>query len=113
MKSFPEHRFLLYGEGDPTAESLEENDFILLPSFEISRIPDRSVDLFINENSLGYLQADACRRLVREMCRAADAPYHRNAESGRLALDDGTKTLINCEFPIADAVPTRPPSAGW
>jgi hypothetical protein len=102
MKSFPEHRFLLYGEGDLTAESLEENDFILLPSFDISRIPDRSVDLFINENSLGYLQADACRRLVREMCRTAGALYHRNAESGRLALDDGTKTLINREFPIAE-----------
>ena len=36
------------------------------------------------------------------MCRAVDAPYHRAGESGRLALDDGTKTLINCEFPIAE-----------
>jgi hypothetical protein len=102
MKSFPKHRFLLYGEGALTAESLEENDFILLPSFEVSRIPDRSVDLFINENSLGVMHSAACRRFVHEICRAADAFYHRNAESSRLALDDGTKTLINREFPIPE-----------
>jgi hypothetical protein len=103
VKSFPEQRFLLYGEGDLTAESLEEYDFVLLPSFEISRIPDRSVDLFINENSLGVMHASACQRFVREICRSANGFYHRNAESSRLSLDDGTQTLVNREFPIDEA----------
>ena len=100
MKSFPERRFLLFGEGDVTQRSFEEFDFVLLPSFGVSKIPDRSIDLFSNENSLGMMHADACRRFVSEICRASDAFYHRNAESSRLQLDDGTTTLINREYPI-------------
>ncbi|MHC4225733.1 MAG: putative sugar O-methyltransferase [Planctomycetota bacterium] len=48
MKTFPDKRFLLYGEGEPTEARLREHDFILLPSFEIRKLPDRSVDLFLN-----------------------------------------------------------------
>ena len=100
MKSFPERRFLLFGEGDLTQRSFEEFDFVLLPSFGISRIPDRSIDLFINENSLGVMHPDACRRFVSEICRASEAFYHRNAESSRLELDDGARTLVNREYPV-------------
>jgi hypothetical protein len=59
MKSFPDRRFLLFGEDDLTRRSFEEFDLVLLPSFGISRIPDRSIDLFINENRLGLMHADA------------------------------------------------------
>lgn len=100
MKSFPDRRFLLYGEGDLTRESLDAHDFVLLPSFEVGRLPDRSLALAINENSLGVMHGDACRRFVAELCRASEAFYHRNAESSRLALDDGTMSLVNAEYPV-------------
>jgi putative sugar O-methyltransferase len=100
MLSFPEKRFLLYGEGELTPESLTEFDFILRPSFEIASLHDTSVDLFINENSLGMVPPDACQLFVKEICRSAKAFWHRNHEVRRNPFDDGTTTLVNREYPI-------------
>lgn len=100
MKAFPEKRFLLYGEKDWEAESLREYDFLLLPSFEISKLPDDSVDLFINENSLGEVEASACRNYVDEICRCANAFWHRNHESHRFQFEGNTTSLVNREYPI-------------
>lgn len=100
MKSFPDDRFLLYGEAEPSPETLRAVDFALLPSFEIGRLPSRSVDLFINENSLGDMPAAAARLFVREMCRTADALWHRNHEAWRNEFEDGSRSLINREYPM-------------
>ena len=100
MMSFPEKRYLLYGEGELTPESLAEFDFILRPSFEISKIPDSSVDLFINENSLGMVPPETCSFFVNEMCRTAHAIWHRNHEIRRNPTGDGSQSLINREYPF-------------
>ncbi len=100
MQSFPEKRFLLYGEGDLTAASIAEFDFILRPSFEISKIPDSSLDIFINENSLGMVPPDTCKFFVKEMCRTADAIWHRNHEVRRNATGNDSVSLINREYPF-------------
>jgi putative sugar O-methyltransferase len=100
MMSFPEKRFLLYGEGELTRESLSEYDFVLRPSFEIDRLHDSSIDLFINENSLGMVPPDACRLFVKEICRSAKAFWHRNHEVRRNPIEEGTTTLVNREYPV-------------
>jgi hypothetical protein len=100
MKCFPERRFLLYGEGEPAAASIREFDFIMMPSFEITRLPARSVDLFINENSLGDMPGATARFFVAEMCRTADAIWHRNHEAWRNEFEEGGRSLINREYPI-------------
>lgn len=101
MKVFPEHRFLLYGEGELTADRLREYDFIMQPSFEITKLPDRSVDLFLNENSLGDMPGPAARLFVGEMCRTSNAVWHRNHEAWRNQFEGGTTSLINREYPIS------------
>ena len=100
MLAFPDKRFLLYGEADVTTDSLAAYDVVLQPSFQISQLPDRSCDLFINENSLGVIPPDASRYYVQEMCRAAEAIWHRNHEVRRNPFEDGSTSLINCEYPI-------------
>jgi hypothetical protein len=101
MKAFPDKRFLLYGEGELDAEALREFDFILLPSFEITKLPPRSVDLFVNENSIGDMPRDAGRLFVAEMCRTANALWHRNHEAWRNDFEGGSASLINREYPIS------------
>lgn len=103
MKVFPERRFLLYGEGELSEERLDDFDFIMQPSFEIAKLPDRCVDLFLNENSLGDMPAEAARLFVGEMCRAANAVWHRNHEAWRNHFQDGSTSLINREYPISSA----------
>ncbi len=100
MMSFPEKRFLLYGEGELTRESLSAYDFILRPSFEITKLQDASIDLFVNENSLGTMPPAACQLFVKEICRITQAFWHRNHEVRRNPFDDGTSSLVNREYPI-------------
>jgi hypothetical protein len=101
--TFPDKRFLLYGEGDLTADSLERYDYILQPSFEFPRLPDRVIDLFINENSLGAMPPATCRHLAGEICRTAQAIWHRNHELRRNQFEDGSRSLVNREYPIDPA----------
>ena len=100
MLAFPEKRFLLFGEGDLAETSWQEFDFVLLPAWEIGKLPGRSIELFINENSLGVMPPDACQFYVREMCRTAEAIWHRNHEVRRNPFEDGTYSLVNREYPI-------------
>lgn len=100
MKSFPEKRFLLYGEQPWETESLSQFDFLLLPAFEIDQLPDDCIDLFINENSLGNIAAQPCHHFIAEICRSAKSFWHRNHEARRFEFDDGTTTLLNQEYPI-------------
>jgi hypothetical protein len=103
LKAFPERRFLLYGEseGELTEAQLRSYDFILLPAFEISKLPDRRVDLFLNENSLGDMPEDIARLFTGEICRTSNALWHRNHEAWRNRFTDGRTSLINREYPIS------------
>ena len=102
LKSFPDKKFLLYGEGELGRQSLDEFDFILFPSFEIASLPDRSVELFANKNSLGEMSPDLCRLFVREICRTTEYFWHLNHEFVRNSLGDGTQSLLNAEYPVAE-----------
>ena len=116
MKAFPDARFHLHGEGEPPFERLREVDFVLLPSFEIGRLPSRSVDLFVNENSLGDMPGATARLFVREMCRTADAIWHRNHEAWRNDFEEGGRSLINREYPFPpefEQVLRQYDPAGW
>ncbi len=100
MQCFPKSRFLLYGEGELPCDNLSDYDLILRPSFEIGSLRETSVDLFINENSLGMVPPDACRFFVQEICRSSNAFWHRNHEIRRNPFDDGSHSLINREYPV-------------
>ena len=102
LKSFPDKKFLLYGEGGIDRKSLDEFDFILFPSFEITSLPDRSVELFVNKNSLGEMAPDLCRLFVKEICRTTEYFWHMNHEFVRNSFGDGTASLLNAEYPVAE-----------
>jgi hypothetical protein len=98
MLSYPEKRFVLYGEGD--LSRVTTSDFTLFPAFELCNLPDLSVDLFVNENSLGIMKPAACRLFVEEICRTTKAFWHRNHEVIRNPFDDGSESLVNREYPV-------------
>ncbi len=100
MKCFPGRRFLLYGEGLLDEKAVSEYDFIFMPSCEIGRLPDRSVDIALNMSSLGEMNPDTCRRFVSEICRVSNGFWHMNHEFNRNAFADGTASLVNSEYPV-------------
>jgi putative sugar O-methyltransferase len=68
--AFPEKHILLYGEADLSQQAIAEYDLILLPSFEIGRLQDRSVDLFFNSYSLAEMSQDTIRAYIEEFDRS-------------------------------------------
>lgn len=102
MKSFPKKKFLLYGEANLNEKALKEYDFIFMPSYSIQDLANDSVDIFLNNSSLGEMKPDSCRMFVREMCRTAEAIWHMNHERLRNTYDDGTASLVNSEYPILE-----------
>jgi putative sugar O-methyltransferase len=102
MKAFPEKRFLLYGEREFCPECLVEFDVILLPSFEITALPDRSVDLFLNCASLSEMKPATALRFLQEIWRTTDAFWHMNHEDLRNEFTDGSSSLLNGEYRAPD-----------
>lgn len=58
LKAFPQLKFLLYGERN-TANDLAGIDVILMPLFELERIPDESVDVVLSSHAMSDLSREA------------------------------------------------------
>lgn len=69
LKALPERKVLLYGEGDLGASALEQYDVVIMPNFEIVRMPDESADLTFNSYSLAEMPSEAIQRYVAEFTR--------------------------------------------
>lgn len=101
MKVWPEKRALLYGEEGFGADSLERYDLVFMPAYEIDKLPDRSVDLFINKNSLGEMTAASVLSYVRTMARATGRFFfHLNHDVHRNIYADGSTGLLGHEYPV-------------
>jgi len=100
IQAFPEKKFLLYGEDELTPDSVADYDFILWPSTELGRLRDRSVDLFINENSLGCMTSRSSNHYVRDICRISNQFWHRNHEFRTNDYGAGERSLANREYPV-------------
>ena len=59
MTAFPQLRFLLYGEGEVTEETIAQFDVILLPLCELPAIPDNCVDLSFSSHALSDITHEA------------------------------------------------------
>jgi putative sugar O-methyltransferase len=94
LKSFPDKKFLLYGEGPLSKDSLQEYDFILPPYFELPKLPKDSVDIFVNTTSLGEMEPDSAKYFLGEISRTAKCFFHANHEFVRNNFEGGSVSLI-------------------
>ena len=66
MKSFPNKKFLLFNNQDPWEGSIDF-DIAILPYFEITKIPENSVDLFYNACSFSEMSSDNARAYLNQI----------------------------------------------
>ena len=52
LKAFPKLNFLLYGEKDLTSEELAQADVVLMPLFEMEKMPVKSVDVTFSSHAI-------------------------------------------------------------
>ncbi len=100
MKVFPERPALLYGEASYSSASHDAFDLVFMPPWVAESIGDDTVDLFINKNSLGEMEADAARNYVRIISRSARWFFHMNHERLRNDFGGGSRSLVASELGV-------------
>jgi hypothetical protein len=69
LKAFPRLAFLLYGEKDLTVEGLTTSDIVLLPLFEMARIPAGTLTLTFSSHTFGNLSDVAMAEYIGAITR--------------------------------------------
>ena len=69
LKSFPSLRATLYGEAELNAQTIAGSDMILMPNFEISRLPAESIDVSFNSHLLADMEQSAIHTYLDEIMR--------------------------------------------
>ena len=69
LSAFPDRRVMLFGEGELSADAIGAHDILLMPNFELAKLPDRSVDVFFNSDSLVEMELDTIREYVNHISR--------------------------------------------
>lgn len=100
MKTWPKKKSLLYGEKVFRSSDTKIYDLIFLPSFEIEKLKDNSIDLFLNKNSLGEMNPDLAMHFINNICRVTNFFFHMNHENTKNIFEKNIKSLINSEYPI-------------
>jgi putative sugar O-methyltransferase len=59
LKAFPGLRFLLYGEKELTKEAIAQADVVLMPIFEMDKLPSRSVDVTFSSHAMSDVSREA------------------------------------------------------
>lgn len=84
MMSFPEKKFLLYGEPGSkdslSKHKVREYDLILLPNFCIPMLEDNVVDIFLNFHSISEMDSNTVDEYIHQISRATEGYiYHENS----------------------------------
>lgn len=69
MMSFPDKRFVLYGEDRFDLNSVGDYDFVLAPNFILPRFRNDSVDLFFNSNSFSEMERSTVEEYISQIER--------------------------------------------
>lgn len=69
LKSLPHLSIVLYGEEKLTQEAHGESTVILMPVFELGKVPTKSVDLAFSSHTMSNLSHDAVAEYLKEIGR--------------------------------------------
>lgn len=97
-KCFPEKRNFFYGEENFSSLILNKYDLIFLPPWEIENVQTDSIDLSINKNSLGEVEADAAKNYINHIHRTSKYFFSMNHEYFRNNFENGKQSMVNQEY---------------
>lgn len=92
MSSFPEKKFLLYGED---SNDFEDYDIVLMPHFILPKLEDESVDLFFNSNSLSEMPRETSDEYVSQIERICKKYFMHINHDGRFVWQQNGKRITN------------------
>jgi hypothetical protein len=100
MKAWPQKRVLLFGEEDYSSLSHKRYDLIFMPCYEIAKLGESSVDLFINKHSLGEMTRESVTNYVFHISKASRYFFHMNHDIYPQIYSDGSSGMLGHEYPV-------------
>lgn len=104
MNTFPNKRFLLFGESEDVTISedfIESHDVILMPNFQLPKLSSESVDLFMNSASLSEMDYPQIEEYIIQVVRTCKLFFfHDNVDLGVLPYLRGAGQIPSSRFPI-------------
>jgi hypothetical protein len=91
LNSFPEKNILLYGENDLDPVDFNKYDIVILPNFEITKLPSKFADLVFNSYSLAEMPTQTIDLYIDELARACKNYFmhvNHNRDSHSYIADD-------------------------
>jgi len=104
LKTFPQRKFLLYGEEGFSAETWARHDVVLLPTFKLSNEPRKRAHLTVSSHTMSGLSRAAIAEYMSEIVRTTRRYFvlvGRSAENGPL------RNLIRARYPSLRLVEAR------
>ena len=107
LNAFPKKKILLYGEypiEKITSNISNSFDMILLPNFELPKLLDNSIDLFINTGSLSEMDYITIEEYISQIVRTTKKYFfHENSNINK--MKDGNFIEIPAsQFPIPNNI---------
>jgi putative sugar O-methyltransferase len=105
MRSLPNVPFHLYGEVELTSEVLVTPGFVMMPSFEILKMPSKSAAVSFNSYSLAEMSPATIRVYIDQITRITSGYFlhlnhNRNAvlSADKFGIEERGFTLVNREL---------------
>jgi hypothetical protein len=103
MRALPDLHFVLYGESEITAATIQQADVLLLPACAMATVPDQVADVSFSSHAVSDLSADAMPEYTAQIARMTRRQflYVGHAQAARAisvngkARGDGGMTLLN------------------
>lgn len=73
LKAFPEKKVLLYGEAEFGNDDLSNYDIVLMPNFQLDKLPDNTCDLMFNSYSLAEMSRETINHYVSQSAKFINA----------------------------------------
>ncbi len=104
MSAFPRKKFLLYGEQQIKFDSaLASYDVILLPNFGLPKLPDDSVDFFINTESLSEIDYATIEDYIAQIARTCRLYFFHDNSDRATPKGGGHIEVPSSRFPIPES----------
>jgi hypothetical protein len=108
MKAFPRLDFLLYGEKELTEEAIDRADVVLMPVFELDRLPAGSVDVSFSSHAMSDLSSNAMDVYLSNISRVTRKSF---SYVGNQRASESISHFINQKYDSFQLTDTR--SSGW
>jgi hypothetical protein len=107
MNAFPNKRIFLFGEDSTERLSLKtinSYDMILLPNFEIPKLEEKTVDLFVNFHSLSEMDFPTVQEYISVITKACKRYFFHENSNYRMLKSGGHIEIPADQFSISNEV---------